>query len=505
MKSGSATRKQRRSRYTPDVGRASAAAALIATPPSPWPTHLLVVVLIGGLLRLKYLSQPMRYDESVTYLTFVARSWTEALSSYAYPNNHVFHTLLVKACVGLFGAAPWALRLPALIAGVAMLPWTFLVGRRLVGTTASYLGTAIVASSGSLTLYSTNARGYTIVCLFTLILMYLLLDLRKESSVGRWAAVVVITALGVWTIPVMLYPAGGLMLWFVVSAVQGRTSDRRGDLKRAAAAFFATAVLSFLLYLPILAHDGAHPLFSNQFVRPSRWLVFFEQVGPMLAGILESWSLGVPKLVMLFLVGCGAAALIAAVRHSSASLSIVGSMYVWCATILLVMHRVPFARVWLFLLAPAALLVARGFTQLSARLPNLANRLRAHEGRAGIGVSIALATMVVLSGDVLRSRDTGTLPDAPQIAQLLAGMLRPGDRVVAPLPSNAPLEYYLQREGLDAAYLSRMPADSANVYLIVNSAEGFTVKSPVTEKLGRSFKKARLVARYRTADLYRLF
>ena len=141
-------------------------------------------MLIGTLSRAFYLRQPMRYDESVTYLYFASQSWASVISSYTYPNNHVFHTLLVKACVALLGNDPWVLRLRAFVAGVAMIPATYSVGRRLFGSAAAYIGTALVSASGALAFYSANARGYTIICLATLVLADLLLRLRERPSLA---------------------------------------------------------------------------------------------------------------------------------------------------------------------------------------------------------------------------------------------------------------------------------------------------------------------------------
>src|SRR5512138_1549591 len=140
-----------------------------------WTPSLLGLVAIGTVLRLLYLRQPMRYDESVTYLYFAAGSWGHAVGSYTYPNNHVLHTLLVKACVIFFGNEPWVIRLPAFVAGIAMIPMTFSVGRRLFGSASAYVATGLVSASGALALYSTNARGYTMLCLATLVLADLLL------------------------------------------------------------------------------------------------------------------------------------------------------------------------------------------------------------------------------------------------------------------------------------------------------------------------------------------
>src|ERR1043166_4190289 len=60
-----------------------------------------ILTLLGAALRAMYLAQPMRYDESVTYLDYASQPWATALGSYTYPNNHVLHTALVKVATGL--------------------------------------------------------------------------------------------------------------------------------------------------------------------------------------------------------------------------------------------------------------------------------------------------------------------------------------------------------------------------------------------------------------------
>src|SRR5689334_17814838 len=50
---------------------------------------------LGLALRLRYLGQPMRYDESATWLDYASRPLVRGLADYRFPNNHLLHTLLV--------------------------------------------------------------------------------------------------------------------------------------------------------------------------------------------------------------------------------------------------------------------------------------------------------------------------------------------------------------------------------------------------------------------------
>jgi hypothetical protein len=169
-----------------------------------------------------------------------------------------------------------------------------------------------------------------------------------------------------------------------------------------------------------------------------------------------------------------------------------------------VTHRTPFFRVWLFLVAPVALLAGHGMMRIGSRLPAIPRRVTAYDGGLAVTLAIALALVVMLTHGVDRSRDTGTLRDAKQITEGLSGSLRPGDRVFAPIPSNAPLAFYFAQAGLDPAYLSSVPTDSSRVYVVVNTDEGFALNTSLRERLLQKYTKARLVGRYPSAEVYQL-
>jgi len=447
----------------------------------------------------------MRYDESVTYLYFASQSWTNVISSYTYPNNHVFHSLLVKACATVLGDDPWVLRLPAFVAGVAMIPVTYAVGRRLFGSAAGYIGAALVAGSGALVFYSTNARGYTMICLATLLLANALAKLRERPSVLQWSVVVLVTALGIWTVPVMLFPAGGLALWFVLSALHGDTSEPRADLLRFGLALVATSLLALLLYSPIIVDGGLATLTGNAFVRATSWRVFFRQISQSVVPVLAASTLGFPIVVSVVIGACAIVGLVQERKNSSLRVSMAGCMYVWCALVLLVTHRAPFYRVWLFVIAPVALLAGHGIIRVLSRVTLTSERFAGRAGDLSVAVAMALSLAIILTGEVSTSRDTGTLRDGERIAKAFSTSLRPGDRVFAPIPSNAPLAYYFVRAGLDTTHLSSVPSDSSRVYLVVNTAEGFALNTGLGDPLLRLFHKARLVTTYPSAEVYQLY
>src|SRR5947207_15045799 len=134
---------------------------------------LCAIFAVGVVVRVCLLSQPMRNDEALTFLYYSSKPLSMALSDYSLPNNHLFHTFLVRLAYLLLGNEPWSLRLPAFIAGTLLIPAAYLLAHRLYNRHAALLSAALVACSSILIEFTTNARGYTLICLITLLVFAL--------------------------------------------------------------------------------------------------------------------------------------------------------------------------------------------------------------------------------------------------------------------------------------------------------------------------------------------
>jgi hypothetical protein len=314
-------------------------------------------------------------------------------------------------------------------------------------------------------LYSTNARGYTAICVATLLLMQLLLDLRERPSMAKWTAVVVVATLGMWTVPVMLYAATGLALWFAVSAYVGDTSERRRDLIRVGLATVAVAVLTTLCYAPILVRGGATPLVWNQWVKPGPWSAFLAELPGGMSGVLRAWRMGMPLIVAIVALACAAFGARAAWSRRAYRVPMSLAMAIGCVLVLVAVHRVPYTRVWLFLLPLAALWAGLGLTSAVSRLGRVT-----YLGAPALALGLAFS--VVARRSVLTSRETGTLRDAAAITAYLAPMLKPGDRVMTTVPGTLPLEYAFIRARLSNSHLKGPPNSTGALYVVVNTGEG---------------------------------
>jgi len=435
---------------------------------------LVIILIVAVDLRLLYIAQPMRYDESVTWVYFARYPWHDALSLYTYPNNHLFHTALVKAFATMLGPSPWVLRLPAFLAGVLAVPATYVMTRALYGARAALLATALVASSGILVLYSTNARGYSLIVLAFLLLAIIGRRLIDGAPTSQWLSFAVVAALGLWTVPVMLYPLGAVCGWIALSLL---TSGRARELRFMFIALAITALLTMLAYSPVVAREGIASITRNKFVTPTGWMQFFREMRETSWDALASWSLGVPPALSVPIAACAVAAL---VKHSVVSRSKVGlplAVFVWCAWLLVVKHRAPFARVWIWLVPLVAALAGAG---LVAALESSSRIRRYTETRLpaiAVGLSLLWAMSVGMSYAVLLDRDTGTYREAEDAAVALKPILRPGDRVLAFMPTNGPLAYYFDRLGIPQTYLALDESKAKRLFLIADRAEGQSLQA----------------------------
>lgn len=441
-------------------------------------------IAIGALTALAIavrwgpLFQPMRYDEAATWIDYASQPLAKSLSDYRFPNNHLFHTLLVHVAAALFGSEPWALRLPAFIAGILVVPLTWAAGRAVYSPSAGLISAALAATSASLTLYSTSARGYTMLCCLTLLTVLVAARLPRRENSAAWAEVALLGALGIWTIPIMLYPLTGIALWLWAEARAGDTViGPRAMAARLQWTALATACAAALLYLPVIARSGIALVVGNRFVRPQSRQSFFTELPEFYRAVWRDWTRGWPWwLGVLVAIGLVAATILRGSR-ARRSVSLAGASIVAATLLLLLNGRIPYVRVWLYLLPLVLIAAGGGLTHLWRRIARALPALQ----RPGVGMALlAVVLLLVAAGGAsgtVRSRvvrtadDTGVFPAARAVAGELLARAKEGDRVIATAPSDLPLAYYLAPSGKGRALLHATPDSAERIWVVVNEAE----------------------------------
>jgi len=396
--------------------------------------------VIAFALRLAWLFQPMRYDESITFLDTASSGFWPAWSQYG-ANNHVLHTLLVRLCT-LWTSREWAIRLPAFVAGV-LTPWVaYLVGRQLFDRGAALIGAALVACSAALIEYSTNARGYSMVTLFTLLQVMLADRIVRTARHRDLASFALVSAAGLFTIPTMLYPTITTLAWaLLIAGTRSSQTPWRKLMLRAPLYVALGLLLVALLYTPVLLQkDGWHNLTDNKWIAPidtfSGWR---HALRGLTVGLWKEWSYGLTKAGLGLAIAFAIIAVIAyASRRNMRAMWVVVALVV-CVGMMAVQRVAPFVRVFLFALPLLLLTAAAGLSMLISQRWAM---------RAALGLCVGLAIYDVASHAPDRASAFDKFPQAKAvIAFLLPHIDRPDDATVFGVVASAPTRYERFRTG----------------------------------------------------------
>jgi hypothetical protein len=336
---------------------------------------LLVITGIGLVGRLLFIERGVQYDEAYTYIEFARHSFKHVITDYHHPNNHVLHTLLVHFSTRLFGGALWAIRLPAFTAGLLILPAVYLLGRKMFRPWIGLAAAGLLAVAPVMISYSVNARGYTLIALFTLLLFLLADFARAEKNLAAWSLMILVTALGFYTIPIMLYPFGIVFAWLALAGllreINGSYGGWKGWLRFLAGYGFLSALLSVFLYSPIFRAKGILNVFNHDPIVRSLSLAEFFSFLPLrtfdiqvewLTGSLPVW------LVTAFLVGAGLSIFLQK-RIGRSRVNIPLAALLFAIPTLLVQRPLILPRVWFFLLPLVVLTGLAGWSALLALIP----------------------------------------------------------------------------------------------------------------------------------------
>ena len=456
-------------------------AKLAAARPVGWEAILLGGIAgVGLFTRLVLLPGPMQYDESVTYIDFASHSLWTAISDYSAPNNHVFHTLLVFFSVHLFGNAPWVVRLPAFLAGALAIPAAYLLGRTLYNRQAGWMAAALVAWWPQLVIYSANARGYSLLGLFTLLNFALAGQAIRRRSPAAWAWIAVFSAAGLFTVPVMAYSLGMLYTWLVFSMLAGETKRAYPGWRFLAwmgACGAVTLGLAGVLYLPVLFTSGPTALFGNPYLASIPLAEFFQRMPLFLGDIWMRFTQSMTRPVILVLwLGLGLS-LVFHRRIARHKVPMLPTTLLFFCIVIPIQRPDMISKLFFFSIPLLAVWIAAGWAALLSVFPRR---------RLGNFISI-LIVLSLATGCVLQALPNlvylkGVSDPHEKAAAWLKANLEPEDIVIVDFPTDARVLYYALRDGMSADSFHNLENRSyRRAYILVNPREGQTLEEVITD------------------------
>jgi hypothetical protein len=458
------------------------------------------LVMFAAGLRISLLTQSIRYDEASSFLQYASHPFYAALSFYDAPNNHLLNTLLMRVAYLAFGNQPWALRLPTLVAGVCLVPAAYIAALSLYRSKGALLAAGLVVVSSVLIEYSTYARGYSMVCLAFLVMIPLSAYALRNSNWAVWLLFAVVAALGFYAIPIMLYPFGGVIAWLLLCAwVRDGEAPVRDMALGISFAICLTGILTVELYGPVLAVSGPKSLVANKWVIASPLPTFLHGLPLSLASTWRDWNRSVPLWLSLVLAAGFFVSLLWHRRIGKSRVPLLFGLILWIVPVVCAQRVIPFERVWLFALPLYFVISAAGIAMM---LDSLLERRHWRDPMIVVTVSVGLflGFRVASSHSAYLANDCRGLN---AVAAYLKGELKPGDSVVAALPSDVPLYYYFRKEGVASSFINAPSAERR--FVVVNEATGDTVDRVLDwMKVPASAERARLLVKYESAALYEL-
>jgi mannosyltransferase len=226
---------------------APSAPAASRTLPGWWPVAALI--LLGAALRLSTLGlQSFWFDEAFTPVHVLHPSLFKTLHSITQTENSPPLWYIIEWLdYRLLGTSEWALRLPSALAGIALVPVAWGIGRELAGRATAIATAAIIAVDPIFVWYSQEARVYGLYALVSGILMLCFLRvLSRPEDRRRWVLFAVAGALALLTHYFTAFLLAGMGIWLL-----WQPQTRR----RCLPALVAIGVVALAL-LPLIAGQG---------------------------------------------------------------------------------------------------------------------------------------------------------------------------------------------------------------------------------------------------------
>lgn len=402
---------------------------------------IFLVLGTGVVVRAYFLAQPMRYDEAYTFLNYVNGDIARAFF-YPIPNNHVLHTILVKLSTFFWGAHPESIRLPAFMAGIASIPLMFCLCRELLTGRSGIFASAAFALFPYLILYSTNARGYSIMVFLSLALMYVGVRFSREPSVEASMILSLIAAFGLMTIPSMAFPIAGIYLWlFCVYLVKGN-SPAKVFREFVLPGAIATTGFAVILYSPVvLVTNGMQSLVANEFVQAQPREVFSGQLFPHFAETLAAYSRDIPYAILIFCTLLVVLGLYSTAKQRNwVIFLILPSLIVASGALFLAKQAIPFPRTWIYMIPAILLLADAGWIYCMGKF---SKPLRTVAINSLLFAGVFYGVFLISTNAVAKYPDTGNFSEAPAVAAYLESVMNADDAVDGIVPVDYPTYFYL--------------------------------------------------------------
>jgi hypothetical protein len=292
------------------------------------------------------------------------------------------------------------------------------------------------------------------------------------------------SALGLYTVPVMLFPFGILFVWLLLENLVDGPGPYRTKWEfiwHWLGAGLTTAVLTILFYTPILIFTGPQKVFANGFVSPLPWSDVVGTLADRFSETWAEWTFRVPTAVtFLFILGWILSMLFYK-RLSTFRTPLQAAALSWIFWLLIIQRPNAWSKVWVFLQPLLMMWAAAGTLGLLQKIRfKVVHRL----SPAAIVFGLCL-----ISGIWHAAWLVPQLPQAWTIrgdeentVLFVQSQLRNNDLILVAPTDDAPVWYYSDLHAIPNSYFDFHRPNFNRALVLVNLSENQTLDSVIAER-----------------------
>ena len=468
------------------------------------------LTLLAFIVRIFLINRPMQHDEAYSAVVFAFEQLKNGLSDYHFPNNHVFHTLLVHITYKLFGPFEWVVRLPAFIASVLLSPFGFILAKRWYRDQIAVISAIFIAVFPPLIHYAVNARGYSLMALFTVILFILGDFVKNKNNPAAWFLIALTGALGFYTLPIMAYPLAFFYGWLGLVWIF-KLFNQQYSMKSFLFNFFMTGILTSILglgfYIPIFLNWGFGSIFANPYVSSMDQTLYLQTLQSRLSELWTVLNQGiVPGFGIFLILGF----ILSLIFHRKTSRETIPLQIVSLLTFsMLIAIQRPniFARTWVFYYPLMLIWVTAGWLSLIDQIGNNNLNLK----RLRIFFISLFSLIIIVNGISYVKNEYPTsqkyFGDVEQATMFLADQLNPDDIVVITATDDAAMWFFFEKYKLGREFFLRnRPFHRA--FVVTTRSKNQTVEEVIQERgpdlVFFNMQTVKRIERINDLDLYRI-
>jgi hypothetical protein len=478
--------------------------------------YFFLAILISGIaFRILYLTKPINYNEASIYLDYINEKTFHRLFFYYSADNYILNNIMIKFLYLISNRELWVLRLPSLLAGVALIPAVYATTRLFYDKSAGLIAAAIISASPFFIYYSVDLRGISLLMLLFFILLMLIKYLKANNDTIVWIFFSAVSALGFFVSPMFLLAFTTVILWIILSVLFKDTVYRISEIaKRCITAITCTFIFTFLFYIPVILAAGIKNTKNLNFIRTAS---FFQSFYSSFLSIRNTWIEGNKNLNIFFLILLGITVLISLTIHRKLKVHKVCIFYSMAAVILIFLFSgIKFSGEQAFAFTlPLIIMVASAairFIVESIRLKIVPKEKRGNIKWVLPSVSLLLLAAIFISGFFTNSveniNNENTLKDYGKMANDSVNMFTAKNKILYQKPSDLILQYYLSKKGMDleSASQSYFPPDS--IIIVVNKSLGQSLEEMISNYYNIEylynvgFSEPQILFDYDTATVY---